>query len=1270
MCSFDVAETQSVTLQEAGKTHYATVLLTFIALQITTVDGERAPGNTGDVRTYRVDYVIDYVDDLGVVRTPVRQGVAGEGRVEGKFSSTFQRSHEFQLLGTPPWNIRVTRKTVNDDTFNPARQVARSAFNFSSVVVAYDDDLVYPDSSVLTLGVRADNYDQIPNISVDLKGLKVEIPTNATVDPNDGHITYAGTWDGLFKTEWTSDPAWCLRDLILNARYGAGEYITDQFVDKWSLYQISQYCNEMVPSDKKDNKGNPINEPRFSCNLLLQSSGEAWTVIQQFSSIFRGMVYYASSIAVAAQDREKDAIFTFNDSNTIEEYDDSGQVSLGNFTYSGSARRARKTVCLVSYDDPEDNYEPRIEALTDTDGLAEYGYRSIDLRLPGVTSRSQALRAAEWTLLSETLLTDTIAFKTNELGMALRPGDIVKVADPAKSGVRAGGRITGVVGNLITLDYLPPDPPGGIVGSTFSWMYNEVDAGLDGLNQPRLETSTVLGTFTPVTTPWENAFAACITPVDPTAPYGSSDAGTVVVGKFVSICIDVNDPIFDPGATPYDNADIQPRSDISSGNTNTIIIDGDGGHPPQVNNPFLLEFPSLDAQEFRILTVNQEEEGVFAITGLKYRADIYAKVDFGTPLSGDKNYFYTPVNPGPPTDVIAQVVWDNNQAKISIRWTPPRTSRVLFGYNLEVRYYRVQWQSGTYDGGITTWSESWIELPPQADDRELVAIEQLAVTDRFRVRIASVSRVGIQSAWSPVVIADEITTWFPMPDISVGTVLTFSNQSSGGQLVTWNFGGLQMPPYVSGVQLDVAPDRPLTPTERAGLRPPIPGSDVPPKNGIYIYGDFPLEEYAITIFHADCNWTCRIHLLTFVQGLQGNTFATTIVTRNDIVPPPPNLFTVVTDSDKQSIAPMRRFSWALPTSEIQTRDSYSVLESVRNTPDLKIVTPNWPLGKVTDIVQFLVRYKAGFNNTWDRAVSLFADGVPGDQRYFETELFDSGNWTVMIRSVDRTGWVSDDQAAIVVNLGDAIPSNVVETFDPRAENWPGQKDNCEVNSDGNLEQIDPTIEAEYLYPFTVTANDGGLLVTTTATNSDPAKNGTTPPGSPDQGGTYQWFLREIGSDLTDPMYPDPQGDPMYPPPQGNYMYLDTNTTIGISFHPYVPFEKLSAGSYELGCRILSIDGAAKTILTQTTVVMDYPDLERTGDDITIDDSGNDRVNFTTPFPHAVKAVSVTIQDPAGAVTIPATAYLRGKDVNGFNIRLLDAAGATVEGLIDYQAVGY
>ena len=1240
LCSFNKTVTQTVTEFEGPGKYSALVLVTFEALQITTVDGDKAKGNTGDVRTYKVEYKVDYIDALGTKRTPYWDGV------KGKFSSTFQRSHEFALKGVGPWTVRVTRLTEDDDSYDPNEEIARSAFNFSSVGVAYKKAINYENSSVLTVGVRADNYEQIPNISIELKGLKVEIPTNATVEA-DGSLSYTGTWDGTFQTAWTSDPAWCLRDLILNERYGAGEYIDESFVDKWSLYQISQYCNEPVPSDKKNPDGTPIMEPRFSCNLLLQSSGEAWTVLQQVSSIFRGMVYYASSIAVVAQDKEKDAIFTFNESNTIEEFDDSGQVSQGNFTYSGSARRARRTVCLVSWDDPSNNWEPRIECVADTDALKEYGYRSVDLRVLGVTSRSQALRAANWTLLSEQLLTDTVTFKTNEIGMALRPGDIVKIADPTKAAVRAGGRITAVQGNKISLDYLPPNPPGGLIGSKISWMYNLPDAGLDGPNQPRLQESTVLGQFNPGTSDWENALANCVTAPDPAGDYDISDAGTIDAGVFVSICTDPEDPIFDAGTANWDNADIQPRDEIGSGGNNTIIIDTDGGHPPEVNNPFLLEFPGRSAQKFRILTISQEEEGVFAITGLRYRDDIYDKIDFNTPLDEDDDSLFKPVNPTAPTDVRAKVIWDNGQAKIEIRWTPPTLSPTLFQYNLEVRNYRVQWQSGTVEAGEVTWSGAWIELPPQTDDREMVPIDELSISDKFRVRICSVGRLGVQSPWSDYVIAEDIFVSSPMPDISndpdpsvPSTFLTYQNQSTGGQLFGWDFSGVNVPKYVTGLRLDVKPDTPLTPEQAVGLKPPD-------AEGYYIYGDFPLEEYAVAIFHADTNWTCRVKFLTAVVGLTGDTHASVIVKRCDIVPPSPNLFTVVTETDNKSIAPLRRFSWELPTSEIVPGVG----------PDPATCGADclcfWPLGKVTDISQFRIRYKAGLINNWDLGVPLFADGVPGDQRYFETELFDGGQWTVMIRSVDKTGWVSDDQATIQINIGDAIPTNVVETFEAHTDGWPGQKTNCSV-VDGKLVQTDPTIDALYSYAFEVVTatEDSGPVITTKSA------------------GTYQWFIREVEGSVDKPMYPDPQGDPMYPDPQTDYMYLDTDNTLGTSYHPYVPFEKLPAGNYEIACLIKSVDGTTPTELEEVTLALDYPDVRQSMEDVAIDNTGNQTVAFPTPFPHKCKAVSITLQDPAGAVTVPATAYIRGKTVDNFIIRLLDADGNIIEGLADIVAVGY
>ena len=580
VCARGIPVTAAGTGSVTGGRYYARVLLTFQGLVTQVIDGDEASrGNTGDVLTKKVEYRIRYSDSVGAVRT------AFDGQVKGKFSSTFQRSHEFLLEGAgPTWNVSVERLTKNDDEVEADAYKDTSTFNFSTLVLSLDQKFNYAHSSMLSVGVRADNYSAIPNVSIEMKGLKIDVPSNY----NPTNRTYSGIWDGTFKRAYSNNPAWVLRDLIINDRYGAGQYISEDSVDKWELYSIAQYCDENVPAPDGGN------EPRFTCNLLLQSGAEAWNVLQQLSSIFRGLLYYAAALAVSAQDREKDPIFTFSEANTIEQFSDDGKVSAGNFTYAGTARRARHTVVLASWDDPEDNYETRIEYVTDDETFEAFGYRPMDLRMLGCTSRGQVLRAANWALLSERLLDDTITFSTNEIGMSMRPGDVIKVADTTKAALRIGGRISEVNGLNITLDEEPQNPPGGWGGATISWMYADAE------NNPQLQVANV------------------VSHVD-----------------------------------------------------NVVTIDSNGGNAPVATFPWLIEFPSRTAQLFRILTVEEQEGGVFSISALRYRSDIYDAVDFDTPLDEDENYLFKVVNPTVPTNVTAQVIWDNNTAKLETKWAPP-----------------------------------------------------------------------------------------------------------------------------------------------------------------------------------------------------------------------------------------------------------------------------------------------------------------------------------------------------------------------------------------------------------------------------------------------------------------------------------------------------------------------------------------------------------------------------------------------------------------------
>lgn len=1152
---------QSITNPDQASTVYGRVILTFEALVVSNTKG--------DVYATSVGVTITTEDAAGVTRTVVN------GAVEGKFSGTFQKEYEFRLEGQSPWRVTVTRNTPDDQARSDGTTVYRSAFNFSTVVTLLDQRLSYPHSAVLSLGISADQYSAMPAVSVELLGRILQVPSN--YDPI--ARTYNGLWDGTFKRAYSNNPAWVMYDLVTNSRFGLGAYVEAWQVDKWSLYAIGRYCDEAVPA------ANGGTEPRLTCNIILQTAEQAWTVLQQMSSIFRGMLYYAGGYVVAIQDKPGDPVFTFNESNTIGQVDGDGNVSAGNFSYAGAAKRARHTVVLASWDDPADNYQPRVEYIADEEGVSRYGYKPLDLRLMGVTSRGQALRAANMALLSEAVLDDTVSFATNEIAAAVRPGDRIKIADPNKLATRYGGRIVAVSGSEITLDDSPSPPPGGWAGATFSFMANGAD------NQPTLISAAI----------------------------------ETVAGNQVRI-----------GATPQ---------------------------PPVETFAWLIEAPNRTAQDFRVLTVEEQAGGVYAVTALRYRADLFAAVDFDTPLNDNEDYLFKQVNPGTPTITAARVIWDNGQAKVDVEWKPASTNAVLTGFDLSVKEYRLQYQAGSLqpDGSIL-YDGVWREVLRQQDNREQISLNQFVSTDRFKVRVCAVSRIGAESPWAER-DADDIQVGSPMPDLG-GThlgggqfpsllpnaTLTHLNQSSGAQLFSWTI-AVPLPAYVTGVLLEGKPNRPLTDVEAAGLNPPT-------ADGWYAIGDVPTANYYALAFHALVNWTVRISLITAIPGITGTSYATDTVDRAELVPPAPVQFVVVTQSVKPSTPLTRRFSW----------------EHLSPVP----FAEKWPLGVVTDIVAFDIRFKAGTTADWDLGFPLYSDGIPGHQRWFETTLFDSGQWTVMIRSRDRTGWLSDDMAFIKVNLGDALPTNVVDRIDLKPWAFPGTLTNAtrvnrvsglmypaplttafylnpqddefyEGAAGHNIVQTDASTPAVYVYPLTITESNVGLVVYTQSS------------------GTYQWFLRKVGGAGLDLIYPQPTGDVFYKDPRSGYFYREVTTGLTLDFHPLAPFEQVDAGTYELAVQFHSVDGSKPAEIWDVDIVLDYPDIVETFNDKVIPVGGK-RLALTHPF-QVLKAVNLTLQDtPAPGVA--AVARVSGKDRTGFTVRCYDTAGNDVEGLVDATCVGY
>ncbi|WP_145150921.1 TipJ family phage tail tip protein [Pseudomonas oryzihabitans] len=376
----------------------------------------------GNINGYEVQYAIDVATDSGAYVEVLTSSF------NGKTTTTYERSHRLELPAAKTgWRVRVRRLTA--DSTSSSIQSRTSIASYTEII---DAKLRYPYSAVVGITVDASQFSSIPARAFDVKLRIVRVPSNYNPETRN----YAGTWDGTFKLAWTDNPAWIYYDLLLNDRYGLGALITAAQVDRWGLYQIARYCDEKVD----DGKGGK--EPRFACNVYLQTRAEALQVLQDLASVFRGMAYWAAGSVMAVADMPSDPVYTYNQANVID----------GTFTYAGSAKSTRFTVALVSWNDPANFYEKKVEYVSDQKGLARYGVQQTELTAFGCTSQGQAQRLGHYTLLTNRLENETVTFSVGLDGTIARPGQIIRVADEARAGRRIGGRISASTTTTVTLD--------------------------------------------------------------------------------------------------------------------------------------------------------------------------------------------------------------------------------------------------------------------------------------------------------------------------------------------------------------------------------------------------------------------------------------------------------------------------------------------------------------------------------------------------------------------------------------------------------------------------------------------------------------------------------------------------------------------------------------------------------------------------------------------------------------------------------------------------
>ena len=353
--------------------------------------------------------------------------------ISGKSSNRYQRDYLVNLTGSFPVDVRMVRVSADETS-----QKRASSTIFQSFTEIIDDKFRYPNSALVGLRFDSRQFSNIPTRKYLIRGIKVKIPSNATVDTTThlGRITYSGIWDGTFQAAtWTNDPAWCLYDLLISERYGAG--VPESSLDKYDFFAISQYCNALV----SDGAGNQ--EPRFSLNMLINSRDEVYNVIQQMTAIFRGIAYYGAGTLQLLQDKPSDPQYLLSPSNVVD----------GIFQYQGTSQKARHTVAVVAWQSYDTRGDVEYEYVEDHDAVAKYGIIKKDIKAIGCYSQGQAHRIGKWTLLSEQNLTETIQFSVAiESGIILRPGMVIDVADPVKAGARRSGRVKSATTTQITTD--------------------------------------------------------------------------------------------------------------------------------------------------------------------------------------------------------------------------------------------------------------------------------------------------------------------------------------------------------------------------------------------------------------------------------------------------------------------------------------------------------------------------------------------------------------------------------------------------------------------------------------------------------------------------------------------------------------------------------------------------------------------------------------------------------------------------------------------------
>ncbi|EDV3123816.1 host specificity protein J, partial [Salmonella enterica subsp. enterica] len=386
------------------------------ALVSTTSKGDRNPTSVQMLIQFRRD---------GLWRTE------RDITITGKTTTQFLASVVIDNLPPRPFEVRMLRMT--DDSTTDLLQNKTLWSGYTEII---DVKQRYPNTAVIGVKVDAEQFgNQQVTRNYHIRGRIVLVPSN--YDPV--NRTYAGIWDGTFKPAYTNNPAWCVLDMLTHPRYGMGARIGIADVDKWALYAIAQYCDQLVPD------GFGGTEPRITCNAYLTDQRKAWDVLGDFCSLMRCMPVWNGSTLTFVQDRPADKVWTYTQSNVVMPADGAP------FVYSFSGLKERHNAAEVRYTDPNNGWETSTELVENDAAIRRYGRNVLKMDAFACTSRGQAHRAGLWAITTELLETQTVDFNVGAEGLRHVPGDVIEICDDDYAGISIGGRMLAVNSQTRTL---------------------------------------------------------------------------------------------------------------------------------------------------------------------------------------------------------------------------------------------------------------------------------------------------------------------------------------------------------------------------------------------------------------------------------------------------------------------------------------------------------------------------------------------------------------------------------------------------------------------------------------------------------------------------------------------------------------------------------------------------------------------------------------------------------------------------------------------------